>query len=77
MRIDGYLPIHDYAAIADSITRRRSPIIACSPRAARSATYDNVLPESFVDSIKTKLNADRIWCSRSQLELAVVEYIAW
>ena len=39
--------------------------------------YDNALAESFVDSFKTELVADRVWRTRSQLELAVVEYIAW
>jgi len=39
--------------------------------------YDNAMAESFVDSFKTELIADRVWRSRSQLELAVVEYIAW
>jgi transposase InsO family protein len=34
-------------------------------------------PESFVDSFKTELIADRVWRSRSQLELATVEYIGW
>jgi putative transposase len=39
--------------------------------------YDNALAESFVDSFKTELIRDRVWRSRSQLELAVVEYIGW
>ena len=39
--------------------------------------YDNALAESFVDSFKTELIADRVWRSRTQLELAVVEYIGW
>jgi putative transposase len=39
--------------------------------------YDNAMAESFVDSFKTELVADRVWQTRSQLELAVVEYIAW
>ena len=39
--------------------------------------YDNALAESFIDSFKTELIADRVWRSRSQLELAVVEYIGW
>jgi putative transposase len=39
--------------------------------------YDNAMAESFVDSFKTELIADRVWRSRSQLELAIVEYIAW
>jgi hypothetical protein len=38
---------------------------------------DNALAESFVDSFKTELIADRVWRSRSQLELAVVEYLGW
>jgi putative transposase len=39
--------------------------------------YDNALAESFVDSFKTELIRDRVWRTRSQLELAVVEYVAW
>ena len=39
--------------------------------------FDNAAAESFVDSFKTELVRDRIWRSRSQLELAVVEYVAW
>ena len=38
---------------------------------------DNAVAESFVDSFKTELIADRAWATRSQLELAVVEYVAW
>jgi transposase InsO family protein len=39
--------------------------------------YDNALAESFVDSFKTELISDRVWQTRSQLELAVVEDIGW
>jgi putative transposase len=39
--------------------------------------YDNALAESFVDSFKTELIADRVRRTRSQLELAVVEYLGW
>ncbi len=39
--------------------------------------YDNAAAESFVDSFKTELIADRSWTTRSQLELAVLEYVAW
>jgi hypothetical protein len=35
------------------------------------------MAESFVDSFKTELIADRVWVSRSQLELALVEYVGW
>ena len=39
--------------------------------------YDNAMAESFVDSFKTELIRDRVWRTRTQLELAVVEYVAW
>jgi putative transposase len=39
--------------------------------------YDNALAESFVDSFKTELITDRVWRTRTQLELAIVEYISW
>lgn len=32
------------------------------------------MAESFVDTFKTELVTDRVWRSRSQLELSVVEY---
>ena len=35
------------------------------------------MAESFVDSFKTELIADRVWRTRSQLELAIVEWIGW
>jgi putative transposase len=38
---------------------------------------DNAMAESFVDSFKTELIRDRVWRTRSQLELAVVEWVAW
>jgi putative transposase len=38
---------------------------------------DNALAESFVDTIKTELIADRVRCTRDQLELAIVEYLGW
>src|SRR5215208_4310376 len=39
--------------------------------------YDNALAESFVDSVKTELIADRVWRTRTQLELAIIEYVGW
>jgi putative transposase len=38
---------------------------------------DNAMAESFVDSFKTELITDRVWRTRTQLELAIVEYVAW
>jgi putative transposase len=39
--------------------------------------YDNALSESFVDSYKTELIADRVWRSQAQVELATVAWVAW
>ena len=39
--------------------------------------YDNALSESFVDSYKTELIADRVWRTNRQLELATVTYVGW
>jgi putative transposase len=39
--------------------------------------YDNAMAESFVDTFKTELIKDRVWQSRSQVELAVLEYVDW
>ena len=38
---------------------------------------DNAMAESFVDTLKTELVRDRVWRTRSQLELAIVEYLGW
>jgi transposase InsO family protein len=38
---------------------------------------DNAMAESFVDTFKTELIADRVWRTRTQLELAIVEWVAW
>lgn len=39
--------------------------------------YDNALAESFVDTYKTELIADRVWRSQAQLELATVDWVDW
>jgi len=39
--------------------------------------YDNALAESFVDSFKTELIADRVWQTRDQLEFAIARWIGW
>jgi putative transposase len=39
--------------------------------------YDNAMAESFVDSFKTELVRDRVWRTRNQLELAIVEWVGW
>jgi hypothetical protein len=35
------------------------------------------MAESFVDTFKTELIKDRAWQTRTQLELAVLEYVDW
>ena len=39
--------------------------------------YDNAMAESFVDTYKTELIADRVWRSRAKLEIATVEWVGW
>jgi transposase InsO family protein len=39
--------------------------------------YDNAIAESFVDTFKTELIRDRVWHTRTQLELAIAEYVSW
>jgi putative transposase len=39
--------------------------------------YDNAMAESFVDTFKTELIKDRVWRTRTQLELAIVEFVSW
>jgi transposase InsO family protein len=39
--------------------------------------FDNAAAESFVDTFKTELIRDRVWRTRTQLELAIVEYVGW
>ena len=39
--------------------------------------FDNALAESFVDSYKTELIADRVWRTNAQLETATVAYVGW
>ncbi len=38
---------------------------------------DNALAESFVDSYKTELIADRVWRTQTQVELATVRWVSW
>ena len=39
--------------------------------------FDNAMAESFVDTFKTELVRDRVFQTHRQLELAIVEWIAW
>jgi putative transposase len=64
-----------YTSMADSEALEDAGILASVGSVGDA--YDNAMAESFVDSFKTELIADRVWRSRSQLELAIVEYVAW
>ena len=39
--------------------------------------FDNAMAESFVDTFKTELIADRVRRTRAQLELEIVEWVGW
>jgi integrase-like protein len=39
--------------------------------------YDNAMAESFVDTYKTELIADRVWRTRAQLEIATIAWVGW
>jgi len=39
--------------------------------------WDNALAESFVDTFKTELIADRVWQTRDELEFAIARWIGW
>ena len=39
--------------------------------------YDNAMAESFVDTFKTELIADRVFKTHRQLELAILRWVAW
>ena len=58
--------------------RRSSTTTACWPRSARSATPTTTRwPRASSTRFKTELIADRVWRTRTQLELAIVEYVGW
>jgi transposase InsO family protein len=60
-------------------TRKRSTVIGCWRRSAGSVgdCFDNALAESFVDSYKTELIADRVWRTHAQFEHATVSNLGW
>jgi putative transposase len=39
--------------------------------------YDNAMAESFVDTYKTELIADRVWRTRGQVEIATIAWVGW
>jgi putative transposase len=61
---------HDYAQVLDDHR------VLASVGSVGDA-YDNALAESFVDTFKTELIKDRIWKTRGQMELAILEYVHW
>jgi putative transposase len=61
---------HDYTQVVDDAR------VLASVGSVGDA-YDNALAESFVDTFKTELIKDRVWKTRSQMELAILEYVHW
>jgi putative transposase len=61
---------HDYAQVIDDHR------VLASIGTVGDA-YDNALAESFVDTFKTELIKDRVWRTRGQMELAVLEWVHW
>ena len=57
---------------------QRFQTTACSHPSARSATPTATRwPRASSIHFKTELISDRVWRTRSQLELAIVEYVGW
>jgi cation diffusion facilitator CzcD-associated flavoprotein CzcO len=48
-----------------------------SPAGEGHGSQYNAMAESFVDTFKTELIADHVWRTRTQLELAIVQWVAW
>jgi putative transposase len=61
---------HDYAQVIDDHR------VLASVGSVGDA-FDNAMAESFVDTFKTELIKDRVWQTRSQVELAALEYVDW
>jgi putative transposase len=61
---------HDYTQVIDDYR------VLASVGSVGDA-FDNALAESFVDTFKTELIKDRVWKTRGQLELAILEYVHW
>jgi putative transposase len=61
---------HDYAQVLDDHR------VLASVGSVGDA-YDNALAESFLDTFKTELINDRVWRTRGQIELAILEYVHW
>jgi putative transposase len=64
-----------YTSIAFGLRCREAGIVVSM--GSTGDAYDNALAESFVDTLKTELVADRVFVSRRALELAVVAWIGW
>ena len=70
-------PVESAQYLSDDYTQTLADHDVLASVGSTGDAYDNALAESFVDSFKTELIADRVWRTRSQLELAIVEYISW
>jgi transposase InsO family protein len=70
-------PVESAQYVSDDYTQQLDDARVLASVGSVGDAYDNALAESFVDSFKTELIRDRVWRSTTQLELAIVEYVAW
>jgi len=70
-------PVESEQYVSEDYTQQLDDARVLASVGSVGDAYDNALAESFVDSFKTELIADRVWRTQTQLELAVVEYVAW
>jgi putative transposase len=70
-----HAPLLSYTSI--DYTQTRDDHLVLASIGSVGDALDNALAESFVDSYRTELIADRVWRSRAQLELQTVQWVAW
>lgn len=62
---------------SDEFTRALEDAEVLGSLGSTGDAYDNALAESFVDSFKTELTAERTWRSVEQAELAITRWVGW
>ena len=69
----------DNPATLPQTTGRPSQLLSIERLASIAVgdALDSAMAAPIVDSFKTELISDRVWRTRTQLELAIVEYVGW
>jgi len=70
-------PLESAQYTSDDYTQELTDHVVLGSIGTVGDAYDNALAESFVDSYKTELIADRFWRSHAQVELATVRWVSW